>query len=113
MSVGKTPKGCFHYRMTHKGFNYNTENFWKPGDPVTEEDQILLRKVRDFYRENGYSPSRSDLPQDVSRLKHRFRTWKNVLLAAEVPASNDPENQRKKQNGKNPERTDNNRIWKE
>ena len=113
MAESKTPRGCFHYRMTHKGFHYNVSNFWKPGDPVTEEDEVMLRRVKDFYRKNGFSPSRSDMPQDVSSLKHRFRTWKNVLIAAGLPVHNDTENQRKRQNRKNPEKNDDNRIWKE
>ena len=113
MSVSKTPRGCFHYRMTHKGYNYNVNNFWRPGDPVTEEDEVMLRRVKDFYRKNGFSPNRSDMPQDGSSLKHRFRTWKNVLIAAGLPDHNDAENQRKRQNRKKPEKNDDSRIWKE
>ena len=113
MSEHKTPVSSFHYRMTHKGFHYNVSDFWKPGDPLTEEDERLLRRVKDFYRQNGFSPSRSDLPQDVPRLKHRFRTWKNVLTAAGLPDMNSAENQRKRQRRNSPEKTDYNRIWKE
>lgn len=104
MSVGKTPKSCFHYRMTHKGFNYDKSNFWQPGDPLTEADQILLRGVKDFYREKGYPPSREDMKKDVGKLKHRFRIWKNVLIAAELPALNDAETQSKRQNIKKTKR---------
>ena len=91
-------KSCFYHRMADKGFTYKIEDFWKPGDPVTEEDQVLLRSVKEFYQQNGYSPSKSDLLKDASRLKQRFRIWKNVLLAADLPPNNDAENQKIWQN---------------
>ena len=98
MSKGKLNRDSFYYRTTYGGFHYNTKDFWKPGDPVTEEDQALLKSVKEFYQQNGYSPSKADLPEDASRLKQRFRTWKNVLIAADLPHNNDAENQMIRQN---------------
>lgn len=97
MSKGKAKVNCFYNRMTYGGMHYNTKEFWKPGDPVSEEDQEHLKCVKEFYRQNGYSPTKGDIPQDVSRLKQRFRTWSNVLLAANLPHNNDPENQKIRQ----------------
>jgi hypothetical protein len=36
----------------------------------------------------------------VQKLKSRFRTWKNVLIAAELPSQHDSEQQKKRQQGK-------------
>ena len=83
--------------MTYGGMHYNTKEFWQPGDPVTEEDQERLKCVKEFYRQNGYSPSKADMPEEVTRLKQRFRIWKNVLLAADLPQNSDAENQKNRQ----------------
>lgn len=97
MSREKTNRNGFHYRMTHKYANYSIKNYWQPGDALNEKDLGLLKVVKDFYQQNGYAPSRGELPQkDMQRLKGRFRTWKNVILAAELPAWNDAEAQKKR-----------------
>ena len=98
MAKNASDKNYFHYRMTHPGANYSVKDFWQPGEPLSKEDQKLLENVKRFYQKRGYPPCRADLSmQYVSRLKTRFRTWKNVILAADLPALNSPEVQRKKQ----------------
>ena len=79
--------------------NYNTNNWWKPGQPITENDLKLLEKIKIFYEENGYSPTKDDVNdiEYIIQLKDRFRTWGNILLAAGLPERNDPENVRKRQ----------------
>lgn len=97
MSQNKTVKECFHYRQSHKGANYSRKDFWRPGDPVTKKDQELLNVVNEFYQREGYAPCRGDLSSMVvSDLKARFRTWKNVILAAGLPYWNDAETQKKR-----------------
>jgi len=65
---------------------------------VQEKDAELLRVVQDFYGERGYVPSRGELEPEIAEvLKARFRTWKNVLLAAGLPAMNDAETQMRRQ----------------
>ena len=97
MSRNRTAKDCFHYRQSHKGENYCKSNFWQPGEPVTEKDRELLKPITDFYQKEGYAPSRSELPHStVSELKARFRIWKNVILAAELPDWNDVEAQERR-----------------
>ena len=83
----------------YKRGGYNTNNWWKPGQPVTEEDNNLLQKVKDFYTENGYSPSKADMNDEsyVVELKARFRTWGNIMVAAGLPYINAPENQKIRQ----------------
>lgn len=99
MAEEKTNKSCFHYRMTHKGQNYSTKDFWQPGDSLRASDIKILEEVREFYLQKGYPPTRADLSHDsVWRLKERFRTWKNVILAAGLPSLNSKEVQNIKQN---------------
>lgn len=96
MSKKSSPEN-FHYRMTHRGANYSKKDFWQPGCPLTVEDLQLLQQVKDFYEENGYSPCKADMPNGaVSDLKARFRTWKNVSIAAELPFWNQAELQQKR-----------------
>jgi len=98
MTKHKTNPNSFYYQQTHKGSNYEKRNFWSPGDPVQEKDAELLRVVQDFYGERGYVPSRGELEPEIAEvLKARFRTWKNVLLAAGLPAMNDAETQMRRQ----------------
>lgn len=79
---------CFSMRK-----HYDFDKFWQPGMPVTEDDIKLLGEVKEFYKKNGYVPTTKDI-SNFQKLKSRFRTWKNVLLAAELPVVNDAEQQR-------------------
>ena len=83
--------------------SYNTNDWWKPGQPVTAEDLQLLQRVKDFYEENGYSPTKEDLNDCtyVVELKARFRTWGNILIAAGLPGRNDPEQVKKRKEALN------------
>ena len=87
----------------YKGFyrqkNYNINNYWMPGQAVTEKDSEMLLQVKTFYRQHGYTPTKEDVG-NAPQLKARFRTWNNVLLAAGLPDKNDPENQKKRMESK-------------
>lgn len=80
----------------YKTYRYSHGNFWKPGDLLTERDLKMLHPVKEYYRRRGYPPARGDMA-NAGALKNRFRIWKDVLLAAEVPSMNDPECQVRKQ----------------
>ena len=95
--ASKTNSNSFHYRMTHKQSNYAKKDFWQPGDALTESDKNLLKGVKAFYQTNGYPPKKDDMKDEVYELKQRFRTWKNVLIAAELPAINDASVTQKRQ----------------
>lgn len=92
----KQKKKCGFYKRK----NYNINNYWMPGQPVTDEDLQLLLTVKVFYDTYGYTPTKDDI-DTVVELKARFRTWNNVLLAAGLPDKNDPENQRKRMEAAN------------
>ena len=108
MKTKKKESKTFYYHQNYGGKNYSIRNFWCPGDALTEGDYELLKEVKDFYRKNGYSPCRGDIPLDsVCRLKGRFRTWKNVLLAAELPGLNSAETQRKRKDASEKKKEEN------
>ena len=67
----------------YQNSKYNINNYWKPGDAVTEEGEKLLAEVKNFYEKNGYTPSKEDISNSI-QLKSMFRKWKNVLMAAEL-----------------------------
>ncbi|MGN0293837.1 MAG: homing endonuclease associated repeat-containing protein [Lachnospiraceae bacterium] len=71
-------------------------NFWKPGDPLTDDDLELLKRVRDARERLGYTPSKREVG-NVDDLKGRFRTWKNVMEAAELPYYNNPDETKRRQ----------------
>jgi len=97
MSTKESKKHAFYYRQSCKGNPYNIRNFWCPGDTIEKGDEKLLKEIKDFYLKNGYPPCRGDIPaESVCRLKGRFRTWKNVILAAGLPELNSAEVQRKR-----------------
>ena len=97
MSTEKDKSKIFYYRQTLKGKHYNIQDFWQPGDAIRDDDEVLLREVKKFYQENGYSPRKEDMdPQIVKKLKSRFRIWKNVMLAAKLPEMNSAEMQQKR-----------------
>jgi hypothetical protein len=58
--------------------------YWQPGDPLTEQDKIILEPLIRKASALGYTPSQSDM-QDVSKIKLRFRTWGNAVKAAGLP----------------------------
>ena len=74
----------------------NRIQFWKMGEPLTKKDQKLLDEVRTVYEKQGYIPSKKEVA-NVSELKGRFRTWKDVLLAAGLPDIHDAEQVQKRQ----------------
>ena len=76
---------------------YDKNKYWNPGMPLTEKDLELLEPVKEVYKKQGFVPTKSELPvQIASRLKSRFRTWGNVLCAANLPALNNPEEKKKR-----------------
>ena len=90
----------------YKRKNYNVSSYWQPGQELTKNDNLLLNEVINFYKDNGFTPTKDDI-SNVVELKARFRTWKNVLVAAKLPSRNDPENQRKRMNAINRQKNEN------
>ena len=76
---------------------YDVKKYWEPGMPLTEMDMKLLAEVKQVYESQGLVPTKNEISvANVGKLKARFRTWGNVLLAAGLPALNDPEEKRKR-----------------
>jgi len=101
MTKRRTNQKSFYYQKTHAGGNYEVKKFWCPGNDLNDQDVGLLACVKAFHEANGYVPSRKELSEEeVKKLKARFRTWKNVLLAAGLPAMNDAETQLLRQKAK-------------
>lgn len=73
----------------YKRNNYDTNKFWKPGQPLDEKDEEMLQEVKAIYQMQGYVPTKEEV-SNTSDLKARFRTWKNVMIAAGLPELNDP-----------------------
>ena len=73
--------------------------FWKPGQPLTDEDRRLLAPLIQKANELGRSPKVSEIPSSA-RIKARFRIWKNALTAANLPGMNDPEQTRAREKKK-------------
>jgi len=67
-------------------------DYWRPGDIITENDRQLLQAVLDRASELGYTPTKREV-QGISRLKGRFRTWRNVIAAANLTWLDAPEQQ--------------------
>lgn len=86
----KKKNKCFSMRK-----HYDFDRFWKPGMPVTEDDMKLLEEVKQVYQKQGYVPIMSEV-SNAQKLKARFRTWKNVLIAAGLPSLNDPIEKKKR-----------------
>lgn len=74
----------------------NKKNYWIQGEPLTPRDEKILEEVKVFYIKNGYIPSKKEI-SNASVLKGRFRTWKEVLMAAGLPSIHDGEEVRKRQ----------------
>lgn len=79
-------KGKNRRRFT--GWRAAHGEFWKPGTPLTKEDQVMLDVVRRVYERQGYSPTRGEVPNS-SGLKKRFRIWGDVLAACGYPQVGD------------------------
>lgn len=89
----KKKKGRNRNRYT--GWRARYGDFWKPGMPLTHQDEEMLRVVRWAYERQGYSPTKREVPNSPG-LKKRFRLWKDVLLACGYPPVGDPEEMRKR-----------------
>ena len=83
-------------KSVRKRNDYNKKNYWVQGEPLTERDQKILQEVKCFYKEKGYIPSKKEI-SNASVLKSRFRTWKEVLMAAGLPSIHDGDEVRKRQ----------------
>lgn len=65
---------------------------WKASQPLTAEDEKLLEPLKRRARELGYTPPKSELA-GTDRIKQRFRTWGNAVMAAGLPGLNEKEQQ--------------------
>lgn len=72
---------------------------WKPGQPLTKEDQAILAPLIARARELGRSPKVGEV-SEAARIKARFRIWKYALMAAGLPVMNDPEQVRAREKEK-------------
>ena len=83
-------------KSVRKRNDYNKKKYWVQGDVLTENDLRMLEEVKVFYKNNGYIPSKKEI-SNASILKSRFRTWKEVLVAAGLPSIHDGDEVRKRQ----------------
>ena len=75
--------------------HYDVKKYWNPGMPVSEYDLEMLQEVKDIYKKQGYVPTKQEV-SGASKLKSRFRTWNNVLIAAGLPSLNHPDEKKKR-----------------
>lgn len=64
-------------------------DFWKEGTPLTDKDEALLQILRNRASELGYTPLVADV-REASKIKGRFRCWKDAIKAAGLPSERDP-----------------------
>ena len=62
---------------------------WLPGEKLTERDMEILQPLIDRAGELGRTPKVSEVASSAL-IKSRFRIWKYAVLAAGLPAMNDP-----------------------
>jgi hypothetical protein len=86
--------------------NYVEEKarYWKPGDPLTERDRLILQPLLKRAKELGRSPTRSEV-RDINHIKHRFRIWENALCAAGLPSLRNLEQQKLRDEAKQKQRS--------
>jgi len=66
--------------------------YWRPGAPLTEQDKEILAPMIALAEAIGRTPTRGDMRGiRKDRIKSRFRTWQNAILAAGLPNINAPE----------------------
>jgi hypothetical protein len=94
-------KGRFYFAVKQVVIMREQEKteYWEPGDPLTDQDKILLEPlIRKAYA-LGYTPSQSDM-KDINQIKQRFRTWGNAVKAADLPWVNYPDQQHQRAKSK-------------
>lgn len=63
---------------------------WQPDEPLTARDREILAPLIAKAKELGRTPMVSEVPSSAL-IKSRFRIWKYAVLAAGLPAMNDPD----------------------
>ncbi|MDO4548315.1 MAG: hypothetical protein Q4D04_09475 [Clostridia bacterium] len=62
---------------------------WQPNQEISARDREILQPLIDKARELGRTPMVSEVPS-AAYIKARFRIWKYAVMAAGLPAMNDP-----------------------
>jgi hypothetical protein len=70
--------------------NNKQVKYWAPGQQLTEVDLELLKPLICRAEVLGYTPTKAEV-RNVNRIKSRFRTWGNAVMAAGLQATNTPE----------------------
>jgi hypothetical protein len=63
--------------------------FWIKGQPLTENDKMLLQPLITKAKELGYTPTVADI-STACLIKNRFRIWEDAIYAAGLPSLKDP-----------------------
>lgn len=64
--------------------------YWKPGQPLTERDRVILQPILDKAAELGRTPTKREV-SGTDRVKLRFHTWDMAINAAGLPPLRDAE----------------------
>lgn len=70
----------------------SVKTIWKVSQPLSKEDEKLLEPLIKRAGELGYTPPKSEMT-GADRIKQRFRTWGNAIMAAGLPGLNEKEQQ--------------------
>lgn len=78
----------------YDGRRLRDPNLWKPGEPLTKEDEELLSELKQKYKELGRIPSKRSV-SNYRAVKKRFRIWSEALMAAGLLPEDDAKQKKK------------------